>query len=51
MSAAGDVTAVEVAEHAGDPFDDAALAAAREWKFTPALRNGIAQHSVRPNSG
>ncbi len=36
----GDVTAVEVAEHGGDPFDDAALGAARQWKFTPALRNG-----------
>jgi iron complex outermembrane receptor protein len=40
ISARGDVSAVEVAEHGGDPFDDAALAAARQWKFSPALRNG-----------
>jgi TonB family protein len=40
VSVAGDVTAVEVVEHGGDPFDDAALVAARQWKFTPALRDG-----------
>ncbi len=40
ISSAGDVTAVEIAEHAGDAFDDAALAAARQWHFTPAKRDG-----------
>jgi iron complex outermembrane recepter protein len=40
VSTTGDVTAVEIFEHGGDPFDDAALEAARQWKFTPALRNG-----------
>ena len=40
VSATGEVTAVEIAEHGGDPFDDVALGAARQWTFTPALRNG-----------
>lgn len=40
VSATGEVTAVEVSEHAGDPFDDVAVAAAKQWRFTPALRNG-----------
>ncbi|HEX4458212.1 MAG TPA: TonB family protein, partial [Polyangia bacterium] len=40
VSVHGDVTAVEIAEHGGDAFDDAALVAARQWKFTPALRDG-----------
>ncbi|HWE28252.1 MAG TPA: TonB family protein, partial [Polyangia bacterium] len=30
VSVSGDVTAVEVAEHGGDPFDDVAVAAARQ---------------------
>ena len=40
VSTTGDVTNVEVSEHGGDPFDDAAIEAARQWKFTPASRNG-----------
>jgi iron complex outermembrane receptor protein len=45
VSATGGVTAVEIAEHGGDPFDDVALGAARQWTFTPALRNGKAIES------
>ncbi|HEX3867108.1 MAG TPA: TonB family protein, partial [Gemmatimonadaceae bacterium] len=40
VSTTGEVTAVEIAEHGGDPFDNVALGAARQWTFTPALRNG-----------
>ncbi|MCU1277945.1 MAG: TonB family protein / TonB-dependent receptor [bacterium] len=40
VSKNGDVTAVEVDQHGGDPFDDAALDAARQWKFVPAMRDG-----------
>jgi len=36
----GLVSAVEVAESAGEAFDQAALAAARQWTFRPASRGG-----------
>ena len=36
----GAVTAVELSESAGEPFDHAALAAAKRWRFTPAQSNG-----------
>ena len=36
----GSVTAATVAESAGEPFDQAALAAARKWRFVPAFSDG-----------
>jgi iron complex outermembrane receptor protein len=36
----GRVTAVELSESAGEPFDSAALAAARRWRFAPARSDG-----------
>lgn len=41
----GRVTAVELAESAGEPFDSAALAAARQWRFSPAQSAGQAIES------
>jgi len=40
VAANGEVTAVEVSESAGEPFDSAALAAARKWRFSPARSDG-----------
>jgi TonB family protein len=41
IGADGNVTSVEVAETSGhDDLDDAARAAARDWTFAPALRDG-----------
>jgi iron complex outermembrane recepter protein len=34
----GNVTAATVAESAGEPFDQAALAAVKQWRFLPARR-------------
>ena len=39
VTAAGEVTQAKVVSGA-PPFDDAALAAARNWRFTPAIREG-----------
>lgn len=36
----GSVSDVEVAESGGAEFDEAAMAAARRWRFTPATRGG-----------
>lgn len=40
VATSGEVTAVEVSESAGEPFDGAALAAARAWRFAPAQSDG-----------
>lgn len=40
VATSGEVTAVEVSESAGEPFDGAALTAARAWRFAPAQSDG-----------
>lgn len=42
IDAEGAVTTVEVAESAGAAFDEAAVAAARQFRFVPARRGGVA---------
>ncbi len=44
----GQVTDVAVATSAGDDFDQAAIAAAKELRFTPAERNGVPVASKIP---
>ncbi|HEX7479121.1 MAG TPA: TonB family protein [Polyangiales bacterium] len=38
VAADGSVSAAEVAQSGGQPFDDAAVAAVRQWRFEPARR-------------
>jgi TonB family protein len=42
VSSEGRVTDARVLESLGDDFDSAALAAARQYRFAPATRNGVA---------
>lgn len=45
ISKEGRVTAVELSESGGEPFDQAALTAARKWRFVPAKSGGQAIES------
>ena len=42
---AGNITGASVFNSGGPGFDEAALAAARRWKFKPALQNGVPAES------
>lgn len=50
LDASGNVTASTVTRSAGAAFDDAALAAAAQLKFSPAQKNGVAIAAVIPFS-
>jgi TonB family protein len=41
VNAEGSVEDVQVLKHAGFGLDEKAVAAVRQWKFKPALRNGV----------
>ncbi len=42
---AGNITGASVFNSGGPGFDETALAAARQWKFKPALQNGVPAES------
>src|SRR5436190_24268480 len=45
LDAEGKIEKAEVAVSGGKDFDDAALAAIKEWEFSPATRDGKPVHS------
>src|SRR5688500_7916001 len=50
LDASGNVTASVITSSAGQAFDDAALAAAAQLKFSPAQKSGVAIPAVIPFS-
>jgi TonB family protein len=50
LDASGNVTASTITQSAGNAFDNAALAAAAQLKFSPAQKNGVAIPAVIPFS-
>lgn len=46
ISASGDVTAVRLVQSLYAPFDQTAIDAVRQWKYKPAIRNGVPVASV-----